>query len=230
MNNKKDKNHQYCFFTDSKSTILLIILSLFVATPIFASYAYRTKDKYMIRAFNALQKLFDYYKNNTGNYPMDDSNSTAMFKLAIFLNQNGPPKRDNNQDWGLESDGLRLICNKGIYDADNIELLRIESIGTGNTNVQLYDSWGNTIQILVPGKENQVDFYSFGKNGKFDNYGKDDILSWGDPYNERYNKYYPIPLKVRINWFIHDVICSPIPLVVVPIIFILILFSIFKKK
>ncbi len=207
-------------------SILLLIL-LFLITPSFASYYYQTEAKGLIRAFGELQFLFEYYKNNTGIYPVSDSNSTAMYKLAVFINKNNPII-DSSRKNQMNLSEINHYCLRDIKY--NNQFIVIEYSGTGDTETEMLDFWGNPIQILIPGNENPVDFYSFGTNGKFDNYSIDDIISWGDPYDERYNKYYPIPLTVRINWFIKDILHSPIPLIGVPLIFIFILFSVFKKR
>jgi len=206
--------------------VLLVICSVLSADA-HASYGYIREFNYLEIAFKDLRVLYEHYNSRMGTYPVTDDNSTGMYKLAVFLHLTGPPAKSLDHEYRVAHRGLRGVCRYLSKDLEpNKDLLEVESSGFGNTKAELIDYWGNPIEVLIPGKENAVDFYSHGKNGRFDGYAMDDILSWGDS-SRRYDVHYPIPWSVRMERKFR-VIWLFAPIVVVPGVVLLLIYLFLK--
>ena len=204
----------------ARGSVVALILLLALCVPSLAlavSVSNKESDR-ICRGFTELRSVFERYRDAKGEYPASDAQSSAMYKVAVFLNglrkeraesvlkdRRGPDRHnlqlvrpfEREGSWRPAQQGFGGICHYciGRELVQNLALLSVEWYGQGKKDVELLDNWGHAIVVLIPGKENPVDFYSLGKNGRFDDFEADDIVSWGQFESRYWEHYQPASLK-----------------------------------
>jgi len=152
-------------------------------------------------AFKDLLSLYEEYEAAKGQYPLTDPDSSDMYKLALYCHDLQRTVFTHTPD---APPCLSMICMRRLWpqtklarERGNLQCLKISKVEVDGTNasfpddkkIGLLDPWGTPIVITIPGTYKPVDFVSCGRNRRFDQCAKDDILSWDDD-PDRYERYY----------------------------------------